>query len=71
MGPEIFTPQNAEVYGAWLGRRYRNAPNIVWILGGDRPIETDTHHEIIRAMARGLRTGDGGVHLMTFHPTGR
>ena len=69
-GPEIFTPQNAEVYGAWLGRRYRNTPNIVWILGGDRPIDTDTHKEIIRAMARGLRAGDGGAHLMTFHPPG-
>lgn len=68
-GPEIFTPQNAEVYGEWLGRRYRNAA-VVWILGGDRPIETDAHREIIRAMARGLRRGDGGAHLITFHPVG-
>ena len=70
VGPEIFTPQNAESYGEWLGRRYKDAPNIVWILGGDRPVETDAHKEIIRAMARGLRRGDGGNHLMTFHPTG-
>ena len=34
------------------------------------PIETDEHKEIIRAMARGLRAGDGGAHLMTFHPPG-
>ena len=70
VGPEIFTPQNAEIYGEWLGRRYKDAPNIVWILGGDRPVETDLHKEIIRAMARGLKRGDGGGHLMTFHPTG-
>lgn len=70
VGPEIFTAQNAESYGEWLGRRYKDAPNIVWILGGDRPVETDAHKEIIRAMARGLRRGDGGNHLMTFHPTG-
>jgi len=69
VGPEIFTPQNAEVYGQWLGRRYRGA-GIVWIVGGDRPIENDTHREIIRAMARGLRAGDGGAHLITFHPMG-
>jgi hypothetical protein len=69
-GPEVFTPDNAEAYGAWLGRRYSNAPNIVWILGGDRPIETDGHKAIIRAMARGLRAGDAGVHLITLHPTG-
>lgn len=69
-GPEIFTTANAEPYGAWLGRRYKDAPNIVWILGGDRPIETDTHRAILRAMARGLRAGDAGGHLMTLHPTG-
>lgn len=69
VGPEIFTPENAAAYGQWLGARYRERP-IVWILGGDRPVETDGHKAIIRAMARGLRAGDGGAHLMTFHPTG-
>ena len=69
VGPEIFTPENAATYGEWLGRRYRDA-GIVWILGGDRPVETDAHRAIIAAMARGLRAGDGGAHLITFHPTG-
>lgn len=64
-----FTPQNAEVYGEWLGKRYKDA-GIIWILGGDRPVVNDTHKEIIRAMARGLRNGDGGRHLITFHPPG-
>lgn len=69
VGPEIFTPENAEAYGEWLGRRYKEA-GVIWILGGDRPIENDTHRQIIRAMARGLRRGDEGRHLMTFHPVG-
>jgi hypothetical protein len=69
VGPEIFTPRNAETYGEWLGRRYRDA-GVIWILGGDRPIESDLHREIIRAMASGLRRGDGGAHLITLHPTG-
>jgi hypothetical protein len=69
VGPEIFTPQNAEAYGQWIGRRYRDNP-VIWILGGDRPVETDQHREIIRAMARGVRSGDGGAHLITFHPPG-
>ena len=69
IGPEIFTAENAAVYGEWLGRRYRDR-GIIWILGGDRPVETEAHKEILRAMARGLRKGDGGAHLMTFHPTG-
>ena len=68
-GPVIFTPQNAEVYGLWLGQRYRDKP-VIWILGGDRPVEDDTQKEIVRAMAHGLREGDGGAHPITFHPTG-
>jgi hypothetical protein len=70
VGPEIFTPENAEIFGHWLGQRYKDTSNIIWILGGDRPIETDTHKEIIQAMVRGLAKGDGGRHLMTFHPMG-
>jgi hypothetical protein len=68
-GPEIFTPDNAAVYGEFLGKRYRDKP-IVWILGGDRPIEADAHSAIIRAMAAGIKKGDGGRGLMTYHPMG-
>jgi hypothetical protein len=68
-GPEIFDPENARRYGAFLGRRYRDRP-VIWILGGDRPIENETHREIMRAMAAGLKEGDGGRHLITFHPMG-
>ena len=69
VGPEIFTPTNAERYGEWLGRRYKDA-GVIWILGGDRAIEHDGHGDVIRGMARGLRAGDGGAHLITFHPPG-
>ncbi|HEY1190622.1 MAG TPA: glycoside hydrolase family 140 protein, partial [Gemmata sp.] len=68
-GPEVFTAANAEAYGEWLGKRYKDK-SVIWILGGDRPVETDAHKRIIRAMAKGLRKGDGGTHLITFHPTG-
>ena len=37
-GPEIFTPENAAAWGEFLGRRYKDKP-IIWILGGDRPLE--------------------------------
>ncbi|GIX04357.1 MAG: hypothetical protein KatS3mg114_0226 [Planctomycetaceae bacterium] len=69
VGPEIFDAQNAYDYGRWLGTRYQDA-GIIWILGGDRPVETPQQREIIQAMARGLREGDGGQHLITFHPMG-
>jgi len=68
-GPEIFTLENAAAYGELLGRRYRDRP-LIWILGGDRRVESDAHRAIIEAMARGIRQGDGGAHLMTFHPPG-
>ena len=69
-GPEIFTEQNAAAYGQWLGKRYKDKPNVIWVVGGDRPVENDNHRKITAAMAEGLRKGDGGAHLITFHPTG-
>jgi hypothetical protein len=69
-GPEVFTPENATVYGEFLGRRYRDSP-VIWILGGDRNPTEPRHVEIWRAMAAGMKRGDGGRHLMTYHPRGR
>ncbi|HMQ63557.1 MAG TPA: glycoside hydrolase family 140 protein [Flavilitoribacter sp.] len=68
-GPEIFTPENARVFGEFLGKRYKDKP-VIWILGGDRIPETEAHFAIIRAMAQGLRAGDGGNHLITYHTWG-
>jgi hypothetical protein len=68
-GPEIFSPANAETYGQWLGKRYRDKP-IVWVMGGDRDIKDDEDRNIIVSMVRGLKKGDAGNHLITFHPPG-
>jgi len=68
-GPEIFTPENARIYGEWIGKRYKGKP-IIWILGGDRNPETEVQYTIIRAMAEGLKAGHGGTQLMTYHPMG-
>jgi hypothetical protein len=70
LGPEIFTHENARQYGKFLGERYKNEPNIIWILGGDRPVETDLQRRIIEQMAKGLTEGDNGAHLKSFHPSG-
>jgi hypothetical protein len=69
VGPEIFTPASARAYGEFIGRRYAERP-IIWILGGDRPIETEVQHLVVRAMAEGVRAGDGGRHLIGFHTWG-
>lgn len=68
-GPVVFNAQNARVYGEYLGRRYRDKP-IVWILGGDRNVANSEVLEIWRAMAAGLKAGDQGRHLVTYHPRG-
>lgn len=71
VGPVIFDmPEKARAYGKWLGKRYKDQPNIIWVLGGDRNPDKPIHMEIIRAMARGLQEGDGGKHLITYHPSG-
>jgi hypothetical protein len=64
----IFNPENARVYGKWIGSRYRNAPNLIWILGGDR--DPANVVPVWRAMAAGIKEGDGGRHLITYHPQG-
>ena len=65
----IFNEENARAYGEFLGRRYRDAP-LIWILGGDENIESPGERRVIDAMAEGLREGDGGAHLITYHPRG-
>lgn len=69
-GPEVFNTRNARVYGRWLGKRYGGRKNIVWILGGDRNPQNDTHVAIWREMAAGILEGAGKGHrpLITFHP---
>jgi hypothetical protein len=67
--PPVFTAEKARTYGQFVGQRYRDKP-LIWILGGDQNIESEEEREIVEAMAVGLDEGDGGVHLMTYHPRG-
>jgi hypothetical protein len=63
----VFDAAAAYSYGRFLGSRYRDR-GVLFVLGGDwYPEGTEA---IWRAMAEGLKAGDGGVHLKTFHPTG-
>lgn len=65
---KLFNAENARIYGRFLGERYRNRPNIIWVSGGDR-IPTG-HEDVYRSLAYGLREGDGGNSLITYHPCG-
>jgi hypothetical protein len=84
VGPDLFGPAYQQQglaaaaariarYGRFLGRRYADRSNLIWMLGGDRP--ADGHEPIWRALAAGLAAGseEAGVRekpLMTFHPYG-
>lgn len=71
-GPVIFDSLKAYTYGKWLGNRYKNAWNIIWITGGDRPAVVDTAdwRPVWHAMIRGIREGTEGKALITYHPAG-
>jgi len=66
---KIFTPASAESFGLYLGKRYKDQP-IIWILGGDENINNQSERAIIEGMVNGIKMGDLGSHLMTFHPRG-
>lgn len=55
-------------YGEFLANRYKNQPNVVWIIGGDIP--GDVKPEIWNTLATTIKSIDNN-HLMTFHPRGR
>lgn len=60
----------ARRYGAYVGRRYRDA-DVIWVNGGDRNVRDVRLLAAWRALAAGLQEGDdSGRHVMTFHPPG-
>jgi hypothetical protein len=65
----VLDPENARRYGAYLGRRYGER-DVIWVIGGDRRVGSEREAAVWRALARGVREGDGGEHVMTFHPPG-
>lgn len=64
----LLSVEDADVYGQWLGKRYRHKPNIIWLNGGDLHGYTKT--EIWLSLGPAIRKKDP-YHLMTFHPFGR
>ena len=62
---KLITEANARTWAAWLARRYRDVPNIVWSM---TPEAKQEFVPVLRELAAGLREGDGGPHLITFKP---
>ena len=62
------TTEKAAKYGKFLGERYKNKPNIIWMIGGD--VLGDKGTASWDALAKAIRKADPN-HVMTFHPRGR
>ncbi len=64
---KVFDPENAYVFGKFLGARYKNDA-VLWYVGGDSPPGSDGG--IWEAMARGLKAGSDGRQLVSYHGQG-
>lgn len=64
----MMNEKEAQVYGRFLADRYKNAPNIIWFIGGD--IRGDVKTAVWESLAKAIKASDKN-HLMTYHPRGR
>jgi hypothetical protein len=64
---KVFDEKNAYVFGKFLGERYKNNA-VMWFPGGDSPPGKD--EAVWVAMAKGLRDGSAGSHLVCYHGQG-
>ena len=60
----LFDKTKAYEYGRFLGNRYKNKTNIIWVLGGDKMAEG--YEAIWESMVKGIKDG-GSNQLMTYH----
>lgn len=63
-------PDSAAAYGAWLADRLREHANVIWVIGGDRPVETPLARQTWDALAHAIHKADPLDRLMAFHPPG-
>jgi len=68
IGPVIFNTTNAKIYGEWIGNRYKNKTNIIWILGGDRNPRNAADVAIWNAMGEGIMEATNRKAIISFHP---
>lgn len=64
----LMTVDEAKAYGKFLAERYKDSPNIIWIIGGD--IRGDVKTAEWDALAEAISKYDPDC-IMTYHPRGR
>lgn len=58
--------ETMRAWGRWVGSRYRDQPNLVWVNGGDADAAAQGAAELVDAVAEGIREVDRS-HLHTGH----
>lgn len=60
---------NAHYFGEWVGNRYRNRSNVIWIVAGEYNLEGNTNavRQVWDALGDGLEAGSAGNALITIH----
>ena len=61
---KVFNEKTAYIFGVYLGNRYKDRRNIVWVLGGDATPEG--YEQVWEKLAKGIKAG-GSNHLMSYH----
>lgn len=71
-GPILIGKHNAYAYGKWIGNRFKNFPNIIWVTGGDVLAVKDTsdYRPVWTQMANGIIEATNHQCLITYHPSG-
>jgi hypothetical protein len=65
---KVFNETNAYTFGKFLGERYKNNA-VLWYPGGDSVPGSEA--AVWVAMAKGLKDGSGGSHLISYHGSGQ
>jgi len=69
-GPVIMNADSAREYCRVLSDALGDCENVIWIVGGDSPLKTKAHADIVRAMAEGIRAGRSSKGLISYHASG-
>ncbi len=64
----ITSKDDAITYGKKIANRYKDEPNIIWVIGGDTRDFSDQRKQIWENLAKAIKSVDTN-HLMTFHPS--
>lgn len=65
----LFNAENVQAFCRYLSDKLQGT-GIIWMIGGDRAVQTPEQRQLMENMAQGLRQGGSGDALLTVHSQG-